>query len=95
MNRHPINNRMNPGGKKKFVTIDGIKFFSRGEAERYLELRTEKREGKIQNFEMQVKFLLLDAYENGEGKKIRPMTYVADFVIVKSGGKVVVEDVKG
>jgi len=94
LNNKQGNNRYRGKGAK-WTIIGDHKFVSRGEAERYLELRTEKSEGKIQDFEMQVKFLLIDAYVNGVGTKIRPMNYIADFVIINLDGSTTVEDVKG
>ena len=51
--------------------------------------------GLIKDLELQKRFVLQDGYEM-QGKKIRPITYVADFVYFDiEKNKTVVEDVKG
>lgn len=74
--------------------LDGITFDSRKEANRYALLKQQERFGLISNLKRQVSFELQPGYTNNQGKKIRPITYVADFVYNESGEKVV-EDVKG
>lgn len=73
--------------------IDDIKFDSKKEAKRYQELKLLKRAGKIQELELQPKFILQERFVY-EGKTIRAITYVADFKY-KIGGKTIVEDTKG
>lgn len=47
------------------------------------------------HFDRQVKFELQKGYLNGNGDKIRPITYVADYVIYDSNNRIVqVIDVK-
>ena len=79
--------------KSKPTDIDGIKFASKMEANRYLKLRELQRENVISNLELQPSFLLQDGFTR-DGKKYRPIVYVADFRY-NIGEKVVVEDVKG
>lgn len=76
--------------------IDGITFDSGREADRYLELKLLERQGIIEELSLQVPFVLLPAYTNGKGKRIREMKYIADFVYTDcETGETVVEDVKG
>lgn len=74
--------------------LDGITFDSRKEANRYALLKQQERFGLISNLQRQVSFELQPGYTNNQGKKVRPITYVADFVYEEAGEKVV-EDVKG
>lgn len=77
------------------VYLDGIKFDSNRECQRYIELKTMLNAGLIKNLELQKTFVLQEGYSIN-GHKVRPITYKADFVYfdVKSQ-KVIVEDVKG
>lgn len=76
------------------VVVDGIKFDSRREAQRYHELRLLERAGVIQNLQRQVKFKLLPS-QRYDGVIIeRPVNYIADFVYEENGQRVV-EDAKG
>lgn len=84
------------GNKKTYV--DGIKFDSKKEANRYIELKTLLLAGKITGLELQKSYDLIPAqYLNINGKRKcieRPIKYVADFVY-QQDGVTVVEDVKG
>jgi len=84
--------KRNKFGAVKTV-IDGIKFDSKGEANRYLELKELQEKGTVSELELQPKFILLSGFEHG-GKKYRPITYTADFMY-KVHGQRVVEDFKG
>lgn len=77
----------------KKTTIDGITFDSKKEGLHYVELKKLEKQGKISNLELQPSFLLQDGFKR-DGKKYRPITYIADFRYVENG-KVIVEDVKG
>lgn len=79
-------------GAKK-TEIDGIKFDSKKEGKRYLELKEMLKNGAISNLELQPRFLLQDKFKYN-GKTIRKIEYVADFKY-KAGADTVVEDVKG
>lgn len=68
------------------VEIDGRTFDSKKEANRYLDLRAEQIAGGISELSSQVAFPL---YVND----VLVCTYVADFVYLRDGGKVI-EDVK-
>ena len=76
------------------TTVLGITFDSRKEALYYLSLMSEKKRGKIKAIELQVPFELQEGFRKG-GKKYRPITYVADFVITYKDGKKAIVDVKG
>ena len=78
----------------KNVEVDGVVYDSKKEANRGAILNKQAEMGIITGLERQVQFLLQPEYTNNQGKKIRPITYVADFVYVKAGQKYV-EDVKG
>lgn len=95
--------------KAKKYTVDGIEFDSKKEANRYLVLKNQERQGIIRDLQMQVPFVLIPAqYEEcieytpkqRKEKRVRKLvehkvSYVADFVYTRSTGEVVVEDVKG
>lgn len=79
--------------KNQKVVIDGIKFDSKKEANRYRELKLLERIGEITDLQLQVRYELLPKYEIN-GKKIRAINYVADFVYKEHGAEII-EDVKG
>ena len=77
------------------TVADGIKFDSKLEAKRYLQLKEWEKEGRITGLELQPCFELVPAFEKN-GKKWRKMTYVADFQYFSCAeDKCIVEDVKG
>lgn len=69
--------------------FDDIKFDSKKEAKRYIQLKQMERAGLIEKLQLQVPFVLVD--KSGYGREIK---YVADFVYFENGCQVV-EDVKG
>jgi len=73
-------------GNKK-VVIDGIKFDSKREAQRYGALQLMLKAGLISNLRMQVPY----QFKINEEKIFK---YIADFVY-EDNGKEVIEDVKG
>lgn len=75
------------------VSVDGIIFDSKKEANRYKELKLLELTGKIKRLQRQVSFELIPAFSL-DGKRYRPLNYIADFVY-EEGNKQVVEDVKG
>lgn len=99
---------MNKYHNKKVTTSDGIQHDSQKEARRWCELRLLEKAGKITDLQRQVEFELIPAqYETYEryskkGEKLadgvriveRKVSYIADFVYVENGKKVV-EDTKG
>ena len=74
------------------VEVDGIKFDSKKESERYLELKLLEKDGIIKNLVLQPKFILQNKYEY-RGQKIREIDYKADFMY-ELDNETVVEDVK-
>ena len=79
----------------KKIEIDGMKFDSKKEGQRYLELKLLQRAGYISDLERQVKFILIPS-QKADGKVVeREVTYKADFVYKDDSGQTVVEDVKG
>lgn len=81
-------------GNKK-VTVGGRVFDSKKEAHRYLELRTLEQAGHIYGLECQKRFELIPNQRDENGKAVRKVEYVADFVYQTREGTTVVEDVKG
>lgn len=80
--------------KNKKTIVDNIKFDSKAEANRYIELKLLEKAGKISDLELQPKFELQEKYINNKGEKVRAITYKSDFSYIENG-KLVVEDVKG
>lgn len=80
----------------KKITVDGQKFDSKKEANRYKELVLLEKAGEIQDLRTQVKFVLIHAQRDETTGKVieRECSYKADFVY-SEGEKTVVEDVKG
>ena len=90
----------------KSVVIDGIKFPSGKEGERFLYLRELEKRGEISNLRRQVRFELLPAAYKDVVKHLKTkdkvvsrvflgsVAYVADFVYERDG-QTVVEDTKG
>ena len=80
------------------VMVDGIKFDSKAEARRYVELKIIEDTGHIKELKLQPKFELQPKYKNSKGQCIRAITYKADFSYIETHsevGKLIVEDVKG
>lgn len=77
------------GNKFKAVRteVDGIKFPSKREAHRWLELRLLERAGVISNLKRQVKYPLI---VNG----MKVCDYIADFTYSENG-ETITEDCKG
>lgn len=78
----------------KKTWMKGTVYDSKKEANRAFELKMLERYGKIKNLQKQVPFVLQEGYVNRQGKKIRPITYIADFTYIECG-RLVVEDTKG
>jgi len=87
-------------GNVKKPIVDGHRFDSQSEANRYAELKLLQRAGKIEGLEIQPRYvikirgkpvLLRSArYPNG-----RKLTYVADFLYLNpSRDEIIIEDVK-
>lgn len=81
--------------RSKKTVVDGQKFDSKKEANRYQELLLLEKAGVIKNLSRQVKFVLIPSQRDESGKLIeRECSYKADFTY-EEGIKTVVEDVKG
>lgn len=79
----------------KKVIVDGITFDSKKEAKRYSELKLLEKAGRIKDLSLQHQFVLQPPFKKN-GKTIRAITYVADFVYFDlERMRNVVEDVKG
>ena len=79
----------------KIVYVDGMKFDSEFENQRWEDLKNMQRAKEIKNLRRQVKFELQPSYIKND-KVIQPINYVADFVyydINKRG--FIIEDTKG
>lgn len=78
----------------KKAELDGITFDSIKEMNYYAELQLLKRAGEVEQVERQVEFVLLPDFVH-QGKKYKGISYVADFRVLYSDGRVEVVDVKG
>ena len=75
--------------------VDGIKFDSRLEAQRYQHLRILEQAGVIQALTLQPEFELQPSFKKN-GKTYRRIVYKADFSYYSvREGKVIIEDTKG
>jgi len=93
--RYARNNRANKYGAKKTVVGD-IKFDSKKEANRWMELQLLERGGAISDLRRQVKVELIGQHRPLFTRTGRKMRYVADFTYVDNKtGILVIEDVKG
>lgn len=84
----------------KKTTVNGIKFDSKLEADKYIHLKTLEKVGKISDLKIQVPFEILIGQERknndviyslGKRKKIAPIKYIADFTYIRNGQKVVMD----
>ena len=73
----------------KKVTVNGITFDSKHEAERWAELQILQRAGVIEKLKRQVRFELIPPQKGDRG-----VSYYADFTYLQNG-ELVVEDAKG
>jgi hypothetical protein len=80
-------------GSKKIV-IDGISFDSKEEGRYYEYLKKQKAKGKILNFELQPKYVLIPSFKKHD-KARRALTYSPDFLIYHLDGSEELIDVKG
>ena len=79
----------------KKTVLDGIKFDSKLEAERYAQLKMMERAGVIKGLELQPSFELLPSFRKN-GKTWRRTVYKADFrYILAEDDSYIIEDVKG
>lgn len=79
----------------KKTVINGIKFDSKLEAERYAQLKMMERAGVIRDLELQPEFELIPSFRKN-GKTWRKTVYKADFRYIScDGDRIIIEDVKG
>lgn len=78
----------------KKVEINGVQWDSKHEARDGAKLQQLASAGIISNLQRQVRFVLQEGYRNNQGKAIRPICYIADFVYERDGQKYV-QDSKG
>lgn len=84
-----------PKYRNNKVVVDGFKFDSQREANRFCELKMLESLNVISDLQRQVPFTLIPTIKDESGKVLeRAVIYKADFVY-KKGGKTIVEDVKG
>lgn len=67
------------------IEINGIRFDSRKEAQRYVQLMHAMRVGAIRDLRLQVDFTLQEAYTDWHGNRIRAIRYRADFTYQLTG----------
>jgi hypothetical protein len=85
----------NKYGAKK-TQVGEIKFDSKKEAYRWMELQVLERRGSITNLQRQVKIELMGQYRPLYTRTGRKMKYVADFTYIDNQTEIlVIEDVKG
>ena len=87
------------GKKSKYgnrVTyVNGVKFDSAREAERYTVLLIRLGAGEIEKLKLQPEFTITESYRMPDGRLVKAQRYRADFsYYVKDTGEYVVEDVK-
>lgn len=73
--------------------LHGIKFDSKKEATYYQELLWRQKYGEVVHIELQPVYELQPSFMRGK-KKIRPITYVADFKVTYKDGTEEIIDVK-
>lgn len=78
----------------KKTIVDGIEFDSKKEADYYCTLKLLRQAGEIRDFGVQPRYELQPAFTKN-GQTYRPITYIADFIIVNLDGTTDVVDVKG
>ena len=78
----------------KKTVVDNIVFDSKNESLYYEALKDLKEKGSIKDFELQPKYLLQEAFVKN-GKRYRPITYIADFRVINNDGSAYIVDIKG
>ena len=78
-------------GLKETITFDSIK-----ERDYYLLLKDRERRGEIIDLKRQVEIEIQPGFITPSGKKVRPITYIADFIYkTHVYGEIHIIDVKG
>ena len=86
-----------PKGNKyhaKKTESDGVVFDSNKEMRRWKELSVMESSGLISNLQRQVRFILQEGFITKDGQKIRPISYLADYVYEDKKGNKYIEDCK-
>lgn len=79
----------------KRIIVNGVKFDSKREAQRWATLLLLEKAGQIKDLQRQVPFELIPKQTDEDGNMLeRKCTYIADFVYYEDG-RMVVEDAKG
>lgn len=79
----------------KITYLDDIKFDSKKESSRYVQLKQLEKLGIIKELELQKKFELQEGFKDNVGNTIRPISYYADFYYYDNIKKIyIAEDVK-
>lgn len=78
--------------KNKKITYNGLKFDSRKEFNRYIELKKLANLGYIEDLQLQTPFILQESFKDNIGRTERAIKYLADFVYTKDGVKYVEYD---
>lgn len=82
--------------KNEPIIIDGYKFPSKREANRYRQLSILQKAGIIHDLKLQEPFELQPHFQHPKtGKMIRSIKYIADFTYIDDQGNYHIEDVKG
>ena len=90
----PSPRRKKPKYGNSSAIVDDLKFDSRKEARRYRELKILEQKGEIQDLQTQYAFVLAESVKFSNEPRRKPaVKYLADFVYIKDGQKIV-EDVK-
>lgn len=83
-----------PKYNNKRIEFQGMKFDSKKELKRYLELKDLEKRGLISDLELQIAFELAPSVKlQGEDRAKPALRYVADFVYMLNDVKII-EDVK-
>lgn len=80
--------------KSRKTIVDNILFDSLAEANYYNQLKLLQKLGEVKNFDLQPTYILQDAYKRGK-RKVKPITYKADFLVTYKDGRQEIIDVKG
>jgi hypothetical protein len=79
----------------KRVEMDGYVFDSVAERNHYISLKLLAHAGEICQLQVHPKYILLEGFKHAAtGKRVRAITYLADFAYVENGQPVTI-DVKG
>jgi len=77
------------------AVVDGITFHSQKEARQYSELKLLQRAGEIRDIKLQPQFTLQPGFRDADGEWVKPIKYIADFLVTYSDGRQEVLDSKG